>query len=44
MFTFEPKLKDQKIKLVCERSFLYFWKKNELCHIRYTMKSRAYPG
>ena len=26
-FSFEPKLKDQKIKLVCESSFLYFWKK-----------------
>ena len=33
MFSFEPKLKDQKIKLVCESSFLYFWKKNELCII-----------
>ena len=26
-FSFEPKLKYQKIKLVCESSFLYFWKK-----------------
>ena len=27
MFSFEPKLRDQKIKLVCDSSFLYFWKK-----------------
>ena len=26
-FSFEPKLKDQKIKLVRESSFLYFWEK-----------------
>ena len=26
-FSFEPKIKDQKIKLVCESSFLLFWKK-----------------
>ena len=26
-FSFEPKLKDQKIKLGCASSFLYFWKK-----------------
>ena len=26
-FSFEPKLKDQKMKLVCESSFLYIWKK-----------------
>ena len=25
--SFEPKVKDQKIKLVCESSLLYFWKK-----------------
>ena len=34
-FSFEPKLKDQKIKLVCESSFLYFWKKNESCNHRH---------
>ena len=32
-FSFEPKLKYQKIKLVCKSSFLFFWKKNELCII-----------
>ena len=26
-FSFEPKLKDQKIKFGCASSFLYFWKK-----------------
>ena len=31
-FSFEPKVKDQKIKLVCESSFLCFWR-NELCII-----------
>ena len=29
-FSFEPKLKDQKIKLVFESSLLYIWGKNEL--------------
>ena len=31
-FNFKPKLKDQKIKLVSESSFLYYWKRNELYH------------
>ena len=30
-FNFESKIKDQKIKLVCESIFRYFWEKNELC-------------
>ena len=43
-FSFEPKLKDQKIELVCESSFLYYWKKWAVYHIWYIMKSRTYPG